>query len=173
VNRGRAGPRATAKLRQDSEPAFIGIHNENEFYSHHYLSEIFTRDIAETTGSWRKEAGDGEKPPHDRLRALAGEYHRRRSEYQRERRPDSRLKLQRAWFGKLLLPLGYEPHPGGYAHAADLVAGLRRIADFDISVAAYPETHPGAPTPALDLYHLKPKLDAGAGRALTPFFFDT
>ena len=67
----------------------------------------------------------------------------------------------------------YEPHPGGYAHAADLVAGLRRISDFDISVAAYPETHPDAPSPGFDLDNLKRKLDAGASRAITQFFFDT
>ena len=67
----------------------------------------------------------------------------------------------------------YAPHPAGYAHAADLVAGLRRIADFDISVAAYPETHPEAPSPQFDLDNLKRKLDAGASRAITQFFFDT
>ena len=67
----------------------------------------------------------------------------------------------------------YEPHPGGYAYAADLVAGLRRIGDFEISVAAYPETHPEAPDPSFDLDNLKRKLDAGATRAITQFFFDT
>ena len=67
----------------------------------------------------------------------------------------------------------YAPHPGGYAHAVDLVAGLGRIADFDISVAAYPETHPEAPSPQFDLDNLKGKLDAGASRAITQFFFDT
>ena len=68
---------------------------------------------------------------------------------------------------------GYVPHPGGYAHAVDLVAGLRRIADFDISVAAYPETHPEAPSHQFDIDNLKRKLDAGASRAITQFFFDT
>ena len=67
----------------------------------------------------------------------------------------------------------YTPHPGGYSHAVDLVAGLRRIADFDISVAAYPEVHPEAPSPRFDLDNLKRKLDAGASRAITQFFFDT
>jgi methylenetetrahydrofolate reductase (NADPH) len=67
----------------------------------------------------------------------------------------------------------YEAHPGGYAFAADLVAGLRRVADFEISVAAYPETHPAAPNPGSDLDNLKRKLDAGATRAITQFFFDT
>jgi methylenetetrahydrofolate reductase (NADPH) len=66
----------------------------------------------------------------------------------------------------------YEPHPGGYAFAADLVAGLRRVADFEISVAAYPETHPEALSAEHDLDNLKAKLDAGASRAITQFFFD-
>ena len=62
---------------------------------------------------------------------------------------------------------------GPYRYAADLVAGLKRIADFDISVAAYPEVHPDAPSAAFDLENLKRKLDAGATRAITQFFFDT
>ncbi len=63
--------------------------------------------------------------------------------------------------------------PDGYGSAADLVAGLRKIADFDIAVAAYPECHPKAASPAADLDHLKAKLNAGASRAITQFFFDT
>jgi methylenetetrahydrofolate reductase (NADPH) len=66
----------------------------------------------------------------------------------------------------------YEPHPDGYAYASDLVEGLRKVADFDISVAAYPEVHPEAPNPLFDLDNLKRKLDAGASRAITQFFFD-
>lgn len=66
----------------------------------------------------------------------------------------------------------YAPHPGGYAFAADLVAGLRRVADFEITVAAYPETHPQAVSPEADLDNLKRKLDAGAARAITQVFFD-
>jgi methylenetetrahydrofolate reductase (NADPH) len=66
----------------------------------------------------------------------------------------------------------YAPHPGGYARAADLVAGLKRIAPFEISVAAYPETHPDAGSPAADLDNLKRKIDAGATRAITQYFFD-
>ena len=66
----------------------------------------------------------------------------------------------------------YTPHPEGYRNAADLVAGLRRIAEFDISVAAYPECHPDSPSPAYDLDNLKRKFDAGADRALTQYFFD-
>jgi methylenetetrahydrofolate reductase (NADPH) len=67
----------------------------------------------------------------------------------------------------------YQAHPGGYGFAADLVAGLRRIADFEISVAAYPETHPSATSPGADLDNLKRKLDAGASRAITQYFFET
>ena len=66
----------------------------------------------------------------------------------------------------------YEPHPGGYAYASELVAGLKRIGDFEISVAAFPETHPGALSPEADLDNLKRKIDAGACRAITQFFFD-
>jgi methylenetetrahydrofolate reductase (NADPH) len=66
----------------------------------------------------------------------------------------------------------YVPQGDGYAYASDLVAGLKRVADFDISVAAYPEVHPEAPDAAFDLDNLKRKLDAGASRAITQFFFD-
>ena len=66
----------------------------------------------------------------------------------------------------------YEPSPGGYAAAADLVGGLKRIADFEISVACYPETHPEAADPAADIENLKRKIDAGASRAISQFFFD-
>ena len=67
----------------------------------------------------------------------------------------------------------YQPHPGGFAYSADLVRGLKSVGDFDISVAAYPEMHPEAPSAAFDLDYLKEKIDAGAQRAITQFFFDT
>jgi methylenetetrahydrofolate reductase (NADPH) len=67
----------------------------------------------------------------------------------------------------------YTPYPGGFAYAADLVRGLKSVGDFDISVAAYPECHPEAPSADADLTHLKTKLEAGATRAITQFFFDT
>jgi methylenetetrahydrofolate reductase (NADPH) len=66
----------------------------------------------------------------------------------------------------------YRPDTAGYAYAVDLVAGLKRVADFEISVAAYPETHPDAPSRRFDLDNLKRKIDAGATRAITQFFFD-
>ena len=67
----------------------------------------------------------------------------------------------------------YQPHPDGYPYAADLVAGLRRVANFEISVAAYPETHPAAVSADADLDNLRRKLDAGATRAITQYFFET
>jgi methylenetetrahydrofolate reductase (NADPH) len=66
----------------------------------------------------------------------------------------------------------FTPHPGGYDYAADLVAGLKRVADFEITVAAYPEVHPAAASAEADLDNLKRKLDAGATRAITQVFFD-
>ena len=66
---------------------------------------------------------------------------------------------------------GYSPHPGGYANAAELVAGLKAIAPFEISVAAYPEMHPESDCPESDLDNLLRKIDAGADRAITQFFF--
>jgi methylenetetrahydrofolate reductase (NADPH) len=66
----------------------------------------------------------------------------------------------------------YRPHPGGYENGADLVAGLKAVGDFDISVAAYPEKHPQSPDFATDIEMLKRKVDNGATRAITQFFFD-
>ncbi len=66
----------------------------------------------------------------------------------------------------------YEPHPGGFAYASDLVAGLRREFDFELSVSAYPETHPTAGSMDAEIDNLKRKIDAGATRAITQFFFD-
>jgi methylenetetrahydrofolate reductase (NADPH) len=66
----------------------------------------------------------------------------------------------------------FTPHPQGYTSAADLVAGIRKIGDFDISVAAYPEKHPQSPDWDADIENLKRKLGAGATRAITQMFFD-
>ncbi|MBW8842807.1 MAG: methylenetetrahydrofolate reductase [Sphingomonadales bacterium] len=66
----------------------------------------------------------------------------------------------------------YATHPGGYENAADLVAGLRKLHPFEISVAAYPECHPDSPDAAADIDNLKRKLDAGASRAITQFFHE-
>ncbi len=66
----------------------------------------------------------------------------------------------------------YSPHPGGYANAAELAAGARKIADFEISVGCYPEKHPDSPSAAADIDMLKKKIDAGATRGITQFFYD-
>jgi len=66
----------------------------------------------------------------------------------------------------------YQLHPGGYAYACDLVAGIRKLGDFEISVAAFPEKHPESASFDQDLDALKRKIDAGASRAMTQFFFE-
>lgn len=66
----------------------------------------------------------------------------------------------------------YTPHPGGYENSAGLVAGIKRVGDFEVSVSAYPEKHPDSPTVDADIDMLKAKVDAGATRAITQFFFE-
>ncbi|WP_186387314.1 methylenetetrahydrofolate reductase [NAD(P)H] [Stappia sp. TSB10P1A] len=67
----------------------------------------------------------------------------------------------------------YQPHPQGYAYASDLVAGIRRVSDdFEVSVSAYPERHPESPDWAAEIDNLKRKVDAGATRAITQYFFN-
>lgn len=66
----------------------------------------------------------------------------------------------------------YEPHPEGYQQTCDLVAGIRRIGEFEVTVSAYPEKHPEAASLDADIDALKKKVDAGATRAITQFFFD-
>jgi methylenetetrahydrofolate reductase (NADPH) len=66
----------------------------------------------------------------------------------------------------------YEPHPGGYATAADLVAGIKSIGNFEVSVGGYPEMHPESASLQADIDNLKRKIDAGATRIITQFFFD-
>ena len=95
--------------------AFTGIHNENEFYSHHYLSEIFSGDIRATVDRWRESAEtEGGRTPYAALRALAGEYVRFRRDFDRERRSGRRLTLQREWFRQLLPALGYKWAPANH-----------------------------------------------------------
>jgi methylenetetrahydrofolate reductase (NADPH) len=67
----------------------------------------------------------------------------------------------------------YRPHPDGFAYASDLVSGLRQVGNFEVSVAAYPEGHPESDGVDADLENLKRKVDAGASRAITQFFFET
>jgi methylenetetrahydrofolate reductase (NADPH) len=68
---------------------------------------------------------------------------------------------------------GFQPHPQGYANSTDLITGLKKIADFEISVGCYPEGHPDTASPRIELEHLKRKADAGATRCITQYFFDT
>ncbi len=67
---------------------------------------------------------------------------------------------------------GYTPHPDGYQYSCELVAGLKKIADFEITVAAFPEKHPDSVSFEADIEYLKKKIDAGATRAITQYFFD-
>lgn len=67
----------------------------------------------------------------------------------------------------------WQPYPGGYARASELVAGLTRLGGFDLAVSAYPETHPDSPSEKADLENLKAKQDAGAASAITQYCFDT
>ena len=93
-------------------PTLTGIHNENEFFSHHYLAEIFTGDIQATIERWRKQAESTSNPdPNAQLRALAQEYLRFRRDFQRERRTGHRIIRQREWFRLLLEALGYRWQP--------------------------------------------------------------
>lgn len=66
----------------------------------------------------------------------------------------------------------YIPHPDGYRYSCELVAGLKKIGDFEITVAAFPEKHPDSPSFEADIDYLKKKIDAGATRAITQYFFD-
>jgi methylenetetrahydrofolate reductase (NADPH) len=66
----------------------------------------------------------------------------------------------------------YAPHPGGYRNGADLVAGIKRLSEVEVSVSAYPEKHPDSPTVEADLDMLAAKVNAGAARAITQFFFE-
>ena len=102
----------------DTATTFAGIHNENEFYSHHYLSEIFTGDIRDTVARWRDAAESaggasaGARTPYEALRALARDYLQFRRQFAHERRHQERVKRQRRWFAQLLdaFGYGYEPH---------------------------------------------------------------
>ena len=70
------------------------------------------------------------------------------------------------------LGTAYQPHPEGFQSTAELIAAIRREGDFEISVSAYPEKHPESPSVDHDIDVLKAKIDAGATRAITQFFFD-
>ena len=99
-----------------AEPAgaFFGIRNEQEFYSDHYLAEIFDQDLKKTSGQWRKDAEEREEPgqtPDAALRRLKDEYFQFRNEFGTESDDGQRVELQRGWFRKLLTALGHEWNP--------------------------------------------------------------
>ena len=97
-------------------PTLTGIHNENEFYSHHYLAEIFAGDIQATLERWREQAESaGRRTPWAEIRALAPDYLRFRGDFNRERRPGQRILRQREWFRALLAVLGYRWQPANLA----------------------------------------------------------
>ena len=96
---------------------YVGIQNENEFYSHHYLAELLAGDIQGTTARWREAATESEggvQPPDQALRALARPYLRFRQQFSHERRNRVRIDMQRDWFRQLLGTLGYEVKPRHY-----------------------------------------------------------
>ena len=126
---------------------YVGIQNENEFYSHHYLAELLSGDIQATTARWREAAtkSEGGAPtPDQALRALARPYLRFRQQFDHERRHRTRIDLQRAWFRQLLDVLGYEVQPSRYrpSEAEDeipvlCVGGLHRGAPQLLVLGAY------------------------------------
>ena len=94
-----------------------GIQNESEFYSHHYLSEVFANDIQDTLARWREAAAEhegGRATPDQALRALARPYLQFRQDFARERRHKERVALQREWFSQLLKALGYGFQPANF-----------------------------------------------------------
>ena len=148
-------PRPRARLKLDAgsvgKPggpvSFTGIHNENEFYSHHYLSEVFAKDIQETVARWRESAAEREPAqptPDQALRALARPYLQFRQSFARERRHKERVALQRAWFGQLLAALGYNFEPANYRLDDKTPGHIRRKEDSEVPVLHVGNGHQGA-----------------------------
>ena len=128
----------------DTATTFAGIHNENEFYSHHYLSEIFTGDIRDTVARWRDTAdaaggaSAGARTPPDALRALARDYLQFRRQFAHARQHEARVRRQRRWFAlaRLDCPLP-DRRDGADGHSTEALAAcgtilywLNRV-DFD------------------------------------------
>ena len=94
---------------------FTGIQNENEFYSHHYLAELFANDIQATTARWREAVAETTaRTPDQALRTLAHPYLQFRQRFRHERRDQARVRLQREWFRNLLTALGYGFEPANH-----------------------------------------------------------
>ena len=128
--------------------SFVGIQNENEFYSHHYLAEIFASDIRDATARWRTaaaEQADGARTPDQALRALVRPYLQFRQRFSRERRHPARVELQRGWFRQILGALGYGFAPQNCRLTQDgdeeapvlLAEGIRRGAAQLLVLGAY------------------------------------
>ena len=136
-------PRARLNLDAGSLPSvggsasFTGIQNENEFYSHHYLSEVFANDIQDTVARWRESATEnehGQPAPDQALRALTRPYLQFRQDFARERRHNERVALQRAWFNQLLKVLGYDFQPQNYGLDESTPGRNRRKAEDEVPV---------------------------------------
>ncbi len=147
---------------------FTGIQNENEFYSHHYLSEVFANDIRTTTGRWREaatESEDGQSVPDQALRALARPYLRFRQQFNREHRHEARVSLQRDWFRQILTALGYDFKPANHLldddtgdevpvlHAAGVQQGTAQLLVLGAYDAEGEDEDPLSLTPHRAQYH--------------------
>ena len=144
-------------------------------------SELRLGDLRRGRFDPRTHARDGQAHPRRGDDAdPGGAPHLRRGDARRRRCGDRRLRAggRAAHRGAARRSDGRRrrtlraPHPGGYGNAAELVAGIKRIAPVEVSVSAYPEKHPDSPTVAADIDMLKAKVDAGATRAITQFFFE-
>ncbi|MDE0177883.1 MAG: hypothetical protein OXP36_04740 [Gammaproteobacteria bacterium] len=131
--RARLNLDAGSLLKAGGSASFTGIQNENEFYSHHYLSEVFASDIQDTLARWRESAAEhegGEPAPDQALRTLARPYLQFRQDFSRERRHKERVALQRDWYRRLLDVLGYGFQPANY-RLDDNTPDRRRRRDDD------------------------------------------
>ena len=148
-----ARPRARLNLaagsmhRPGGSVSFTGIHNENEFYSHHYLSEVFAKDIQETVALWRESAAEREQTqpaPDQALRALARPYLQFRQDFARKRRHKERIALQRGWFSQLIRALGYNFEPANRRLNDNIPGRIRRQEDSEVPVLHVENSHQGA-----------------------------
>ena len=149
---------------------FTGIHNENEFYSHHYLAEVFSGDIRNTIERWRKDAeSSNARTPYAEFRALAPDYLRFRRDFERERRSAARIALQRDWFRRLLRALGYPWQPVNLRLADGIEAPVLCAAGINVgsprllTLGAYDPSGEGE-----DPLALKPHPDQFHGEAPPP-----
>jgi hypothetical protein len=136
-----------------------GINNENEFYTHHYLSAILEGDLKEVLGKWsqRKTEEDGYRPPYDELGGLGKEFFAFRNSLERERKQETRLELQREFLSKLLPVFGYDWNP------------LQKHLDEETGLSLLLEVNRSNGSPEVWVIEaLDPKLDKTDPLALTP-----